>query len=49
MGKWFPEDPNNAHSQMKDIPEHDNNNDRIMGIPNKDCDDGQVSLIHNRM
>lgn len=33
---------------MNDIPEHDAKYDRIMGVPNKDCDDGQVRIIQKQ-
>lgn len=43
-GKWFPNDPNSSISNNDN--KNDNyetyENDRIMGIPNSQCDDGEV-------
>lgn len=48
-GKWFPEYPNSTDAQLKDITQDDPNNDRIMGIPNTNCDDAHVRIIHNNI
>lgn len=38
-GNWFPENPDNT-----DYKESTYEHDRIMGIPNSNCDDGEVNL-----